>query len=228
MSKGAAMKCKTDTCEGIVCKILDKIVSQVAKERGWSVSDKKAVHNIYGKLFYGTSVEIPIEEAHDKFGIEYGPTNGSKRVIPMGREISQEEASRIQNGDTALTETPEFKAKPTVIGVDVHSNDAKTNAKRQALNDELDKYGMAATSVSNVMKGIKVLEAGGKKIPAGVEEALTQKTIAGLLSDTKVTFDVNLGGGGGGGEGGFAGKLKAKPKPVGPSPIKQGPLGLMQ
>jgi hypothetical protein len=235
MSKGAAVRCKTDTSVGIVRDVLKEIVLEVMQEKGWAVNTKEAVHDVYGKKFYGASIEIPMSQAADEFGIHYGPMGGSgkTRVIPLGREISEKEAAEISKGNMAVTKTPEFKARPASIGVDVHSYDSggardkAEDAKREALKKQIDKVGSGAQAVNNVMAGLEVLKAGGKKVPEGVREALTKKVIAGLKSGaSRVSMDVSLGAGEPGAAGGITERLG--PKKVGPSPTRQGPIGLTQ
>lgn len=227
MSKGTAVPCKLDTAAGSVKEILKKIVDEVLSKEGWSVNTKEELHNIYGKMVWGASVQVPADIARSKYGIEYGPMAGDKRVVPVGRELTQNEAAKIQNGDMSVVQSPEFKSRAPVIGMDVHSTSEVMQAKRDKLQEQIEEVGAGAVAVNNVMEGLKVLESGGKKIPAGFEQTLTNSVIEALKTGTgKIDLTVNFGGQA---AAPAAGGLESlAPKKVGPSPVKKGPLGLMQ
>jgi len=227
MSKGTAVPCKLDTASGNVKEILKKIVDEVLSKEGWIVNTKEELHNIYGKMVWGASVPVPEDIARSKYGIEYGPMAGDKRVIPVGRELTSQEAQQVQKGDMSVVQSPEFKSRAPVIGMDVHTESAVAQAKRDKLQEQIEEVGAGAVAVNNVMEGLKVLAAGGKKIPAGFEQTLTNSVINAIKTGTgKIDLTVSFGGqpaapAAGGLEG-------LAPKKVGPQPVKKGPLGLMQ
>jgi len=239
MSEGTGVECKSDTMKGQVKEILGEIVDEVMKDEKWSVNTKAQIHNIYGKIFFGTSVEIPLSEAQNKYGLSYGPTNGDKRVVPMGREVSGKEAQAIQSGDMSVTETEDFKNRPAKIGMDVHDHGSEVknremDARRSRLQSKVNSLGSAAMAVNQVTEGVKVLEAGGKAPPGGAEavrKSMTRKVIDAIKTGSVVvTEQVNFGGGGQAAPsaalpGSLTEKLKQKPKPT---PNVSGPLGLKQ
>lgn len=185
MSQGLAMKCDIDVDQVDTTDVLKKIVDEVFKDQGITISLKKQKYHArayiqgYKESFgYGITIELPSSLASQK-GLQFAPrTREGKVAICLGKEITQEEYQNPKfEGQVASSD--EFKKRSNAMIADnhdwniTHPDGVRANPelgkKRDEFRDKLAKCAQIAGAAGTVLKGIRKLEEGGKIAENGVE-----------------------------------------------------------
>jgi len=206
MSQGISLHCDIDIEMAETTEVLKKIVDEVFKDKGLSISLKQRKYHAkayirdaqgnpspgYQENFgYGITIDVPRELASKK-GIIFCPgsiENPGNVSICVGKEISKEEYMDPKfEGKVASSE--EFQKRPSAMIMDNHRWDIThpdgvganpaLGKERDSFRDKVQECVGLAGAVGTALKGIKKMAEGGKVPEGGVEavkEALTQKVL---------------------------------------------------